>query len=106
MRPEGQQKLLEREFRGIHKQKYFGDWKHKVRSSDTSKKYTHIPVDSGLVHMIEMQAELIPKKVLDWHGLIFSVILITPPLGNKHTYVYLYMECMYFFNFESVLGSG
>lgn len=54
-----------------------------------------------------MQAELLPKEVLHWHGLVFSVILITlHPLRNIHTYIYLYMECAYFFSFESVLGSG
>lgn len=54
-----------------------------------------------------MQVELIPMEVLDWHGPVFSVILITLLLPhNIHTYIDLYMECTYFFSFESVLGSG
>lgn len=40
--------------------------------------------------MIEMQAELIPKEVLDWHGLTFSVILIAPPHKHKHPATYIY----------------
>ena len=61
-----------------------------------------------LVYMIWMEAELMPKEVLDWHSPRFLCLYSHPP-SNTHTYthtLYPYTEHMCFYSFGSVMGSG
>ena len=58
--------------------------------------------------MTWMEAELMPKEVLDWHSPCFLCLYSHPP-SNTHTHthtLYPYTEHMCFYSFGSVMGSG